>query len=273
MIIFILYIFKLLIKYNKEIQNRLQITREIFFDNSDLPRYEYGLRSKIIEHFPPDERRMITCEDLYMCLLNTCSTLIFLIYLLIYSILLATLDLFDESNTIEKYDQDSLDKIEFLNISLFILLAIFIFSHFIIMCFVSNRLQYDYGCKKYLKSVLMIFFLFVHLAYEGLIIWKLVLSYSIISVSLTWFIALDFIFIIINFLYILYHCFITFLFFKELGKNISTESEFILISYNKMKVKTFILPQDFPIYNKTEKKNYISKNAFTKVGCISEISK
>ena len=38
-----------LIKYNKSMQNRLQITREIFIDNSDLPRYEYELRSKMVK--------------------------------------------------------------------------------------------------------------------------------------------------------------------------------------------------------------------------------
>ena len=163
-----------LIKYNKAIQNRLEIKKEIFFDNSDLPRCEYVLKSKLVKNIPNNYYGAPSTEFIVIFFFNTLSSLIILIYLLIYSILLATLDLFDESNTIENYDQDSLDKIEFLNISLFILLAIFIFSYFIIMCFVSNLLQYDYGCKKYLKSVLMIFFLFVHLAYEGLIIWKLV---------------------------------------------------------------------------------------------------
>lgn len=43
----IVHILKL-IKYNKVLQNRLQITRELFFDNSDLPRYEYELNTKII---------------------------------------------------------------------------------------------------------------------------------------------------------------------------------------------------------------------------------
>ena len=211
-----------LIKYNKAVQNRLQITREIFFDNSDLPRCEYELKTKVIQNIPYNYHRDLQSELFMVCFFNTISSLIFLIYLLIYSILLATSDLFDKSNTIENYDQDSLEKIEFLNISLFILLAIFIFSYFIITCFVSNGYPFDYGFKKYLKSVLKIFFLFVHIAYEGLIIWKLVLSYSIISVSLTCFISLDFIFIIINFLYYLVYFFKDYLLNYILINNIIT---------------------------------------------------
>ena len=115
----IVHILKL-IKYNKAMQNRLQLTRDIFIDNSDLPRYEYELRSKVVKNIKKrkglisdDEQRKLTL----IC--NSCCSGIILLYLLIYSNLLVTLDIFDESNTKENYGQDSLDNIEFLNKSLF----------------------------------------------------------------------------------------------------------------------------------------------------------
>ena len=112
-----------LIKYNKAMQNRLQITRDIFIDNSDLPRYEYELRSKLLKNIKK-KKGLISDNTLnkYTLICNSCCSGIILLYLLIYSILLVTLDIFDESNTKENFNQDSLDKIEFMNKSLFFLL-------------------------------------------------------------------------------------------------------------------------------------------------------
>ena len=39
-----------LIKYNKAIQNGMEITRKILKDNSDIPRYEYEITSKIVKY-------------------------------------------------------------------------------------------------------------------------------------------------------------------------------------------------------------------------------
>jgi len=46
---------------------------------------------------------------------NSCCYGIIFLYLLIYSILLSTLDIFDESNTMEDKDKDTKDKIVLLN--------------------------------------------------------------------------------------------------------------------------------------------------------------
>ena len=37
-----------LIKYNKALQNKLEITKGIFMENSDLPKYEYNVKTDII---------------------------------------------------------------------------------------------------------------------------------------------------------------------------------------------------------------------------------
>jgi hypothetical protein len=258
-----------LIKYNKAIQNRLEIKKEIFFDNSDLPRCEYVLKSKLVKNIPNNYYRAPSTEFIVIFFFNTLSSLIILIYLLIYSILLVTLDLFDEDNTMENYDQDSLDKIEFLNISLFILLVVIILEYFINTCFVCDEIEFDYGCKKYIKVSLIFFFLLIHITFEGLIVWKLVLSYSILSVWITWFIFLDYLFVLLNFIYILYLCIGIYDFFNRLGKNISTKLEFTLISYNRMKIRHFKLPEEFETYNKTQRKKYISENIHSFVYDIS----
>ena len=113
-------------------------------------------------------------------------------------------------------------------------------------------------------------FLAAHITFEGLIIWKLVLSYNIMSVWITWFTVLDYIFIFFHFIYILYFSCRIFSFFGSLGKYISIKSEFILISYNKIKIKNFKLPECFANYNKTERKRFILEKA---ENFVYEISK
>ena len=254
-----------LIKYNKIIQHRLEITKDIFTDNSDLPRYEFIVKTEMVKSVVVSSMlfRNIkdnTLDDVSLWI-NTFFYGIFLLLLLIYSILLSTVDTFNESNLDENYDINSLNIILFLNKSLFILLALHIFGYFLNTFFVCRKCRYAYGCTKYLKTTIILFFDAVHIIFESLIIWKLVLSYKIKSVSTTWFIVLDYIFIILHFIYILYLFIGTSCFFQYLGKNIKRESVTILKSFNKIKIKEYKLPNDFIAYDKIKRKNYINENS------------
>ena len=254
-----------LIKYNKIIQHRLEITKDIFTDNSDLPRYEFIVKTEMVKSVVVSSMlfRNIkdnTLDDVSLWI-NTFFYGIFLLLLLIYSILLSTVDTFNESNLDENYDINSLNIILFLNKSLFILLALHIFGYFLNTFFVCRKCRYAYGCTKYLKTTIILFFDAVHIIFESLIIWKLVLSYKIKSVSTTWFIVLDYIFLFLHFIYILYLFIGTSCFFQYLGKNIKRESVTILKSFNKIKIKEYKLPNDFIAYDKIKRKNYINENS------------
>ena len=254
-----------LIKYNKIIQHRLEITKDIFTDNSDLPRYEFIVKTEMVKSVVVSSMlfRNIkdnTLDDVSLWI-NTFFYGIFLLLLLIYSILLSTVDTFNESNLDENYDINSLNIILFLNKSLFILLALLIFGYFLNTFFVCRKCRYAYGCTKYLKTTIILFFDAVDIIFESLIIWKLVLSYKIKSVSTTWFIVLDYIFLFLHFIYILYLFIGTSCFFQYLGKNIKRESVTILKSFNKIKIKEYKLPNDFIAYDKIKRKNYINENS------------
>ena len=124
-----------LIKYNKEIQNRLEISKDIFVNNSDLPRYEFVIKSKIVKAVVKKSMMFKNLKDGLLhegCFFyNTICNGIFLILSLIYAILMLSLDCFDESNTIENYDHDSLEIIEFINKSLFIIVGSIILGYFL----------------------------------------------------------------------------------------------------------------------------------------------
>ena len=99
-----------------------------------------------------------------------CIACIFFIYSFIYTILLVSLDSFDESNTIENYDKSATKIIKIINACLFILDAVLLGSYFFFVFYVIKNEEYDYGIKKYFKWTLVILIDLIHLTFEGLII-------------------------------------------------------------------------------------------------------
>ena len=102
-----------LIKYNKIIQHRLEITKDIFTDNSDLPRYEFIVKTEMVKSIVVSSMLFRNIKDKTLddgsLWINTFFYGIFLLLLLIYSILLSTVDTFNESNLDENYDINSLN--------------------------------------------------------------------------------------------------------------------------------------------------------------------
>ena len=221
-----------------------------------MPRYEYEITSKIIKH----NDREKTKNNNNILLGNFCSAVLILFYLLIYAYILVTSDLLNESNIAETYDKTILGKVKFLNKFIFILIGVVLLHYLISSFYIFNNLIYDYGCKKFTKIILITFFFVAHILLESLFIWKLELSYGIKNILNSRFFYLDYILIIIHFLYIIYISFTIYFFFKFSGENIIEHSSLSLISYNKIKINNFELPKEFKSFNKRKRKKFISEN-------------
>ena len=256
-----------LIKNNKSIQNRIGITKEIFKNNSDLPKYEYKILSQVILLKRDD-------MDFYLDFFDTNCFLWFSIIMIYYLVAYAFvpfvfINLGDYTGEI--YDINSIKKIKLINISLFILFLIALLSFTHIIPFVSKNCQIDFGFKKYIKSILLIFILVAYLFFEILIMYKIHLINYIENITgkprkkgsedsiFDRLLAFDYIFITINPFYVINFIQGIYFFFKCVGKNVSKKTKIILISYNKIKLKKFELPLNFESYNKLKRKKYIEE--------------
>ena len=145
--------------------------------------------------------------------ISSCTSIIFILYFLVYSILQITLDTSDGSNTKENYDKSLENIINKLNKYFFILVGCVIVSWAALFFYVYIKCSYDYGFKKKLKSIIIITINIIHFTFEGLVIWKLVISYKILEGNLPWFMKMDYAFLSINFVHILFLILCTVFFF------------------------------------------------------------
>ena len=99
----------------------------------------------------------------------------------------------------------------------------------------------------------------IHFVFEGLVIWKLCISYKIIEGDIPWFMKMDYSFLIINFIHILFLIILTIGFFKDSESHILL-SALNLISFNNNQIKEYNLPENFSNWTEKERKQYLLDN-------------
>ena len=246
-----------IVQKNKNLQKKLGINIEHYKSRFDLPKYEYIQEKAIILKKHRGDEELAYYFHIYLI---TCCSSIFFIYTLIYAILLVAKDTFDESNTKENYDKSKENKINTINICIFILVGSVIISWFVLVFFVFKNCYRDYGIKKVIKYIILIIISLLHISFEGLVISKLVFSYEIKNDGSTWFIVMDYIFIVLNFLHIIFIILNIIGYFKEGGISNQHVTKCTLLSFNNIKIHSFELPENFPKWKKKERKRFISDN-------------
>ena len=168
-----------LIKYKKKLQKRLEITKDIFEKNFELPKFE------ISNKFKPNYGSE---EVLSICsIINSIYFPLFNVYFLIYILVLVSLDGFD-GNNVKKNSENSIKVVNTINEWLFAELAIMILSIVLTRFYIYEKYE---NRKKISYNIFLIFILLIDCVFEGLIIWKLVLEYKIKKNKITWFMRMD----------------------------------------------------------------------------------
>ena len=246
-----------IIKYNKALQSKLEINHKNY---QTITNYQY-LRRKITRTHTPGENE---CVEMGKVFFTSLITFIFFIYVLIYSILLVSLDSFDNSNTKINYDKNSLNIINKINGYLFLFIIFIILSFYLLLCFILKNCYLDSPKLKKLKFLILISIDLIYFIYECLIIWKLSLSYQIKKTEndTTWFMTCDYIFIILNSIYILYMIFVTYLYCANAGKKVEIIIKYYLTQYKNIDINHFLLPNNFHKMNAVAKRKYINDNKY-----------
>ena len=231
-----------IVKNNREIQNKLGINLQNYKTESSYSYIERKIRMASGQSAYDSSFQGISL------LITGCLSGTFLLHFITYAILLVTMNLFDEKNSKENYNKDYIDIINKINMSLFILIFVIICSFFILNFFIFKHFDIDTKLKKYIKMIILILIILIHCTYEGLIIWKLVLSYDIKKDSITWFMVLDYLFIVFNFIYIIYMIITSILYYISSGESISYKTDFFLTTFKDIKVILSSLISNYSIF-------------------------
>ena len=240
-------------KYNKNIQNKLEINFDLFQKWSS---YQYYKKTT----FEDTRQYHDGLEDACKYFFSGICTFIIFIYILIFASIVVAKGAFDEKNTRTNYNKNYSKIIDKINYSLFGFLAYIIISYILIFVWATFDCYTDYGIKKLIKKISIIFLAIIYLFYEVLIIIKLYLSYKIYNDETTWFMICDYILIILIFLYIIFIVIFISIYFSNAGNSVAKRKKIILTKFRDIEINNFNLPDDFNKWNKTKKKEFILNN-------------
>ena len=240
-------------KYNKNIQNKLEINFDLFQKWSS---YQYYKKTTFEDTRQCHDGLEDACK---YCFSGICTFIIF-IYILIFASIVVAKGAFDEKNTKTNYNKNYSKIIDKINYSLFGFLAYIIISYILIFVWATFDCYTDYGIKKLIKKISIIFLAIIYLFYEVLIIIKLYLSYKIKKDETTWFMICDYILIILIFLYIIFIVIFISIYFSNAGNSVAKRKKIILTKFRDIEINNFNLPDDFNKWNKTKKKEFILNN-------------
>ena len=249
-----------LFKNNKAIQNKLGITLNDYKLQSNYPQYHFS------EYFSDNYYLM---DPEYsgearlgqFCLLLI-FTVIYFIYVLIYTLLLLIKNTFNDTTAQGDYNNKA-HIIKIINGFNFILLAANIVGVILLFFYDSNNVSFTRGIKMKIKIILIILYNLLFLIYEGIAIWKLVLSYQIKKEGSFWFIIMDYVFIFLNLLYIVLLFYLSYHFFKHYFKLKNNNDNYIdcfIDLLNDIKINNYKISQDFINMNEKERKRFLLNN-------------
>ena len=247
-----------LIKFNKRLQNRLDITKKVFETFAEPIRLIYKKNENIEKSLDlpySSSNGLWNSNDCTICG-NSCCYGIYFIYLLVYAILLVAKDGFNETNT-KNDSKDSIKIIDTINKCLFALVGIAIISYIFITFYACKISEDDIDCKRNLKLIMMLIFIAIHFIFEILIIYKLAISYKIKTISATWFMSMDIVFIVFNALFIACSVYEFIYYYRKTIPTIEDRTRIILNSINDIEIEEYDLPVNYDSFSKREQKQFI----------------